>query len=292
MRLSVVVLVVTACGGNGSNPPNSLLVGSDEDAGQFVVPLDGGGIEPLDAYFEQNQIHVTFATVSCAGSCALVQVVPTGGHPPYTVAWDNGSSSATRQVCPTATTAYRVKVTDTGSAGEIPMPPQTVDASLTTDVLASCPDASDTADADAASDCQTILTVEPPSSTLVGTGAESCTPLPSNLTAEFGAMTTLQAGQEYEITEDVTGMLILTGAPLWDLYGASSTCASPPGGQLLGSMTFDPSVPHQSICFRANADYSAIDWASSAVAAGYGQGVYKLCHGCSLGDAATEDASP
>jgi hypothetical protein len=70
-----------------------------------------------------------------------VEAVGTGGNPPYSFKWDNGSTTATRQVCPSSSTSYNVKVTDTGSVGEITRGPETASASLTADVL-SCPDAS------------------------------------------------------------------------------------------------------------------------------------------------------
>ena len=41
----------------------------------------------------------------------------------------------------------------------------------------------------------------------------------------------------------------------------------------LGSMTFDPAARVQSLCFRASADDSYVNWFSSAVAAGVPGGV-------------------
>jgi hypothetical protein len=77
--------------------------------------------------------------LSCSGRCANVEAVGTGGHPPYTFAWDDGSSSAKRQVCPASDTSYSVKVTDTGSTGEVPTPAETVEVPLQANVIA-CPD--------------------------------------------------------------------------------------------------------------------------------------------------------
>ncbi len=82
---------------------------------------------------------VTFVTLSCAEGCASVKAVATGGHPPYTFAWDDGSSTATRNVCPKSDASYSVKVSDTGSTGEFPRPPATVMVPLAAHVIA-CPD--------------------------------------------------------------------------------------------------------------------------------------------------------
>jgi hypothetical protein len=101
---------------------------------------DGGGPGPLDAQIEQNSIAVKVVTVSCAGSCAEIEAVPTGGNPPYTFAWENGSTGAARQVCPTAGASYSVTVSDTGATGEIARPSQSTTVAVTSDILA-CPDA-------------------------------------------------------------------------------------------------------------------------------------------------------
>jgi hypothetical protein len=84
---------------------------------------------------------VTFITLSCTGPCAEVEAVASGGDPPYMFAWEDGSTRATRQVCPTSSTSYRVKVTDTGSSGEFSRAPETTQVSLAASVIA-CPDAS------------------------------------------------------------------------------------------------------------------------------------------------------
>jgi hypothetical protein len=82
---------------------------------------------------------VHLITLSCSDDCAAVQAVGTGGHPPYTYAWEDGSTNPVRKVCPTADTGYSVRVTDTGQTGELQQLPQTVQASVTAAVL-SCPD--------------------------------------------------------------------------------------------------------------------------------------------------------
>jgi hypothetical protein len=279
LATALALLLGNACGSTGGHL-YALPVGGDDAEGGFSGG-DASAPTAFDAHIEEKNVTVTFVTLSCANACATVKAVASGGDPPYTFSWDDGSTSATRQVCPASSTVYSVKATDTGSAGEFPRPAATVQVPLTANVLA-CPDGGlvDGGPGDGTSDCVDILTVTPPSGTVSGPGTQVCSgnSIPGAIAA-FGASVSLQAGQEYEIVENVTGTL-LTAAPTWDLHGAATSCVSTPGDQLLGSLTFDPGVPRQSICFRATADYPAINWSSSSLAAGAGQGIYSLCHGC------------
>jgi hypothetical protein len=267
------------CGGAGNN--RALLVGSDDGGAGSFAGVDATASGALDAQIEENRVTVTFVTLSCAGPCADVVAVPTGGNPPYSFQWDDGSTDGARHVCPTSNTSFLVKVTDTGTTGEFPRPAETVQVPLAADVIA-CPDGgiADGSPGDGPSDCEDILTVTPPSGTVSGPDAEVCSAnaIPGAIAA-FGAAASLKAGQQYEIVENVTGTL-LTAAPTWSLYGAASRCSSASDDQLLGSLTFDPGKPRQSICFHAMTDYAAINWSSASVAAGAGQGIYQLCHGC------------
>jgi hypothetical protein len=282
------VLLLTVMGpfglaiGCGSAPNNyNLPVGSDDGGGSFAGGDASAGAGPLDAFIEQNGVHVTLVTLGCAGDCATVQAVATGGNPPYDYAWDDGSTNPVRSVCPASNVRYSVTATDTATTGEFPHPASTVKVPLEADVFA-CPEAGPSG-ADAG-DCETILTVTPPSSTVTGPGGMVCSTGSTGSISAFAATVPLAMGQEYEIEEDVTGTLLLGSAPpLWDFYGVSGDCAATSGGELLGSLTFDPGTPHQSFCFTATADHAAIDWTSNAVAAGVGQGVYQLCKGCGRG---------
>jgi len=144
-RARLLGLVVAAsafgCGSDGGNQ-YSLNVGSDDGGTSFVLSRMDGGQGGFDAYVENSsQVAVKFVTLSCSGPCATVEAVGTGGYPPYTFAWDDGSTNAVRQVCPTSSTSYNVKVTDSGTAGELPRPAETVRVPLAANVL-SCPDAS------------------------------------------------------------------------------------------------------------------------------------------------------
>jgi hypothetical protein len=138
-RLLVLpALLVIGCG-SGSHSYALDVGGDDAGGGLVLATVDGGSGGPLDAYIEQGTIHVTFVAVSCSGGCASVEAVGTGGYPPYTYLWENGSTSALRTICPTASASYSVKVTDTGTSGELARPPATVQVPLSAGVMV-CPD--------------------------------------------------------------------------------------------------------------------------------------------------------
>jgi hypothetical protein len=139
--------------GCGSSGGSFLDVGEDEAGGTFVFG-DGaatGTTGSLDAHLEDDHVTVNFVTLTCADRCATLQAVATGGQPPYSFAWDDGSTSATRTFCPATDTTYRVTVHDTGKAGELGHAQQTAVATLAADVVA-CPDAGALADAGEAGD--------------------------------------------------------------------------------------------------------------------------------------------
>jgi hypothetical protein len=154
---ALVLLPVTLGCGSTTGNGYSLPVGSDDDGGSFVGS-DAGGPMSLDAHFEENHVTVTFVTVSCAARCATVMAVPTGGNPPYSIAWDDGSTSAERQLCPTSDTSYGVKVSDTAVAGEVPRPSESVHLGLPASVF-TCPDGGPT---DAGSPCSPDAALVPP----------------------------------------------------------------------------------------------------------------------------------
>jgi hypothetical protein len=137
MRAGMVISMAFAAGCGSARNDYSLPVGDDDAGGAFA----GGDATtgPLDAYIEEGHVAIKVVTLSCADACAVVEAVATGGHPPYAFAWDDGSTSASRQVCPTSDASYFVKVSDTGSTGEFARAPETAKATLTADVIA-CPD--------------------------------------------------------------------------------------------------------------------------------------------------------
>ncbi len=135
----LLVLLTASCG-SGARSGFAGEVGTyDADAGLALSANEGGGTAALDAHIEEDRLAVTSVTVSCSGGCATVEAVGTGGFPPYGYVWDDGSTSATKQICPASTTRYAVTVKDTGSSGEIARAPQTARASVTAEVLA-CPE--------------------------------------------------------------------------------------------------------------------------------------------------------
>jgi hypothetical protein len=133
----LLATLVVGCGSSAGNPYSPL--GSDDGGGGSFLGGDASVSGALDASIEQDHVAIRFITLSCAGDCASVEAVATGGHPPYTFAWDDGWTNATRRVCPTSDTNYQVKVSDAGSSGELTRPAQTVEVPLTADVIA-CPD--------------------------------------------------------------------------------------------------------------------------------------------------------
>ena len=267
--------------GCGSSGGSSLDVGSDDGGQSFVMGSgDAAGPGAFDAHIEENQVTVTFVTLGCTGDCATVQAVGTGGYPPYSFKWDDGSTSATRKVCPTSSTSYNVRVTDTGTSGELARSAETVQVPLAANVI-SCPDGGiSDASADGPTDCVDLLTVVAGSGMVSGPGAVSC-----NTEAGvpvLAALASVVMGETYEVQENVAVTIVGPFTPpAWDFYGSSSVCYLPPDRQLLGSLTQDPSMSFESFCFRADADYSALDWTYTSVAAGLGQTTYRMCHGCS-----------
>jgi hypothetical protein len=152
------VCLAVGCGSGGAS--DFVDVGSD-DGGVFV--LDGmaaTGPAAFDAHIERDHVAVTFVTLSCSGACADVEAVGTGGYPPYTVVWSDGSTSATRHFCPAASTQYGVDVTDKGTTGELARAPETVKATLTADVVA-CPDGGAAPTDAGAAQCSSLRDVSP-----------------------------------------------------------------------------------------------------------------------------------
>jgi hypothetical protein len=132
---ALIPVLLLGCG--SAERGYSLPVSADDDggAGEFGG-ADANAAGALGAHIEQDQMTVTIVTVACAGDCAEVRAVATGGHPPYAFAWSDGVMTADREVCPTSHTTYDVKVTDTGSGGEFARAPATANASVTASALA------------------------------------------------------------------------------------------------------------------------------------------------------------
>jgi hypothetical protein len=148
----MIVLLVSAttrCGSTPSVGPSTEAGSPDTADASFVLGDASDRGDALGAQIERNHVAATFITLSCAEGCAQVEAVATGGNPPYTYAWDDGITSASRHVCPTVSASYYLTVSDTGTSGEFARAPETAQASLTAEVIA-CPDGG--AILDAASD--------------------------------------------------------------------------------------------------------------------------------------------
>lgn len=106
-----------------------------------------GGRDALGVDIEDvEDVRIEVITLTCAGDCADVVAVAHGGHPPYSVEWEDGSKSASRRVCPSDSTQYSVRATDTAiDDDEFPYEAQTARAEVTAHVL-DCSDAGVTPD--------------------------------------------------------------------------------------------------------------------------------------------------
>lgn len=121
--------------GNGS-------AGFDSPSGQGASGGDAIGSNALTVSVQDiEEMTIEVITLACAGDCADVQAVASGGNPPYAFAWDDGSESATRRVCLDASATLTVSATDTGiDTEEFRYDAHTADTTLTANVLA-CTDA-------------------------------------------------------------------------------------------------------------------------------------------------------
>lgn len=103
--------------------------------GGALVP--GAGTGGLVARIEDTAaLTVEIVTVRCAGECVDVIAVAEGGRPDYRFTWENGSTNATRTLCPSADASFNVTVTDTEVIdSEFSRPAQTAEARVSADVL-------------------------------------------------------------------------------------------------------------------------------------------------------------
>ena len=111
LALSTALGLVTACGTSASSQ-YALDVGGDDAGNISFAAGDAADTQGLDAYIEQGPVAVKLITLSCAGECATVQAVGTGGNPPYSFAWENGSTNPVRQVCPSSSVTLNGAVSD------------------------------------------------------------------------------------------------------------------------------------------------------------------------------------
>jgi hypothetical protein len=85
-------------------------------------------------------VRIELLTLACAGGCADIEAVASGGNAPYTFAWEDSSTSARRHVCLDADATLEVRTTDTAiSTAEFGYAAHTAYASVAASVL-DCPD--------------------------------------------------------------------------------------------------------------------------------------------------------
>jgi hypothetical protein len=246
------------CGSNGTT--NRLgEVGTYGEGGVFTGG-DAGASSPLDATIEQNGVHVEVVTLSCAGSCAMVEAVATGGNPPYTFAWDDGATTPTRQVCPTSDRAYGLSVTDTAVAGELAHAAATARASVTADVLA-CPDAGPPADAAPEASAPACPPPGPPLTsgceTVTITGQFTVCP-DVNLAFSYACLAQpLAAGHSYKTSIISNGVIDVGDPEVWTAW-AGNGCAT---SKQLSSVTVSASGNiDSSACAALTANAPALVW--------------------------------
>jgi hypothetical protein len=199
---AALVSALSGCGGNPQSPLTSSEGPGDDGGAGGLFGGNDGSTGAFDAYIEQKQLAVKVVTLSCAGECATVQAVAVGGHPPYSYAWDDGTTNATRQVCPSSDSMFNVQATDTGTTGELAMGPQTASASVTVDVTA-CPEAS-------------IASCKPgmyngnwyTTASDAGTSNQLSGPLSFDFTPPSGAGNTLVLTQSTTINWDLIGTIV------------------------------------------------------------------------------------
>ncbi|HEX2678388.1 MAG TPA: VCBS repeat-containing protein [Polyangiales bacterium] len=86
-----------------------------------------------------RKMTIEVVTLSCSGECVDLEAVARGGNPPYTFAWEDGSTSAQRHLCVDASATLSVRATDTKiDDDEFSYPAQTVTAQVTAQVLSGC----------------------------------------------------------------------------------------------------------------------------------------------------------
>jgi hypothetical protein len=223
-------LIASTSAGCGSNRTASPVgeVGIYEDGGVFESS-DASAGEPLDAYIAQSDIAVKVVTLSCAGACAMVQAVGIGGHPPYTFAWDDGTTGATRRLCPSSSATYDVAVTDTATTGEIARAASTAHASVTADVLA-CPDAGSPPDASPDATASTCAATAPllEGCETISLDFPAVSQCPFDATQDWSyhcLPQPLAAGHTYRATIASTGVFVAGDPEEWTAAAGPADCS-------------------------------------------------------------------
>jgi hypothetical protein len=86
---------------------------------------------------DAKQLKITLVALTCAGDCADIEAVASGGNPPYTYAWEDGSKDAKRHVCLDSSKSLRISATDTAiMAAEFGYAAHTASADVQATVMA------------------------------------------------------------------------------------------------------------------------------------------------------------
>jgi hypothetical protein len=214
----------------------------------MVLTGDAGVSRALSAHIEQDHAVVQFVTLSCAGSCADVEAVATGGNPPYSYRWEDGSTSTTRHVCPTASTSYEVAATDTAvSSGEFPRPSQVARAALTANVLA-CP--ADAGAVDAQTDGGAGGTLHPTGCAPVTIPLSSCSTGAGTIDPLQGI--TLTRGESRALRITGTGSFVASQPWHYELWGSKDGCSM---DEKLAAFQLANGPFDLSYCVAASQDY-------------------------------------
>jgi hypothetical protein len=226
-----VTLFALAAGCGSTNQRSFLDVGSDD--GGAILLLGGGDAQapgPLDAHIEQHGIAITFITLTCAGPCADVEAVATGGTAPYSFKWDDGTIGPSRRLCPKSDSTYAVTVADTGSTGEVTRAPQAVTVSLPARVVV-CPDGGVPIDASGAPP-RTLGTVTVPGTSDIWLAGQ---PAGSTLLDTSGANVTDVAPTNSPVEAPVSAGATLTFAVTGTTSYTGGICygPSPDGGCII-----------------------------------------------------------
>jgi hypothetical protein len=265
---SSLVVVTVGCGSSPS-AGYALDVGGDDAAATRFIGADGGAGQGLDAYVEQGQVAVKVITLSCAGDCATVQAIGTGGSPPYSYAWEDGTTNPVRQLCPASDSAYSVQVTDTGETGEVPRPAQTAHTSVSANVLG-CFDAGAT--------CGDVVrenvTPAPPPTCTTDGGASSAALGITSLALPFP----IDAGESYELSFALVGTQ--TDFLPYTIYGETDSCAV---SDMLGTISLQGSNAQGSLCLHPGQTFANIGLSVGLATGNVTGATITLCKGCESG---------